>query len=324
LKRKVALKVLLAELSNDPERIARFQREAEVLASLNHSNIAQPYGLAESDGTRALVMELVEGESPRGPMSFDDAWKIMAQVADGLEYAHERGVVHRDLKPSNLKVTPDGRVKILDFGLAKAFSGGQRPSVTSGSDSPTLTMGATQSGVILGTAAYMAPEQIKGKEADRRADIWAFGVVLYELLTGERPFKGKDSTEIMARAVTSEPDLDKAPAKVRRLLGECLKKEPEERLRWVGDVARLVDEPSPAITVATAPSRSRLSVGAVVTAGVFGIALAGLSFLHFREQPPQQQVLQYKLARESRQCRGIRALAGRSLPGHARGRRCRW
>jgi serine/threonine protein kinase len=166
LKRDVALKVLPEAFAADPERMARFQREAEVLASLNHPNIAQIYGVEE----RALVMELVEGESPKGPMLFDDAWKIASQIAAGLEYAHDKGIVHRDLKPANVKVTPDGVVKLLDFGLAKAFSA---PAAVSGSldNSPTLTLGATQLGVILGTAAYMAPEQAKGKTVDKRADI---------------------------------------------------------------------------------------------------------------------------------------------------------
>jgi serine/threonine protein kinase len=290
LKRDVALKILSPQFASDPERVARFQREAEVLASLNHSNIASLYGVAEAEGTRALVMEFVEGESPSGPMPFEDAWKIMAQVADGLEYAHERRIVHRDLKPSNLKVTSEGRVKILDFGLAKALaSTGPQSASAQGSDSPTLTMGATQAGVILGTAAYMAPEQIKGKEADRRADIWAFGVVLYELLSGERPFKGKDSTEIMAHAVTTEPSLEKAPSKVRRLLTECLKKEPEERLRWVGDAGRLLEEPAES----RGPAGAKASVAGSsplhkllwpVAAGVLAVAAATVSFVHFREQ----------------------------------------
>ncbi len=261
LKRDAALKILPAQFASDAERRARFQREAEVLASLNHPNIAALYGLAEWDGVQALVMEFVEGSNPSGPMEFDDAWKIMAQVADGLEYAHERRIIHRDMKPGNLIVTPEGRVKILDFGLAKALSGETRP-VSHGRDSPTLTIGATQAGVILGTAAYMAPEQIKGKDTDRRADIWAFAVVLYELLTGEHPFPGKDSTEIMARAVTIEPNLDKAPAKVRRLLTECLKKEPDDRLRWIGDAARFLEEPALAQSTLGAtrsePARSRL------------------------------------------------------------------
>src|ERR1044071_5098145 len=179
LKREVALKVLPQAFAADPDRMARFEREAEVLASLNHPNIAHIYGVED----RTLVMELVEGQEPRGPMPFADAWKIASQIAAALEYAHERGIIHRDLKPANVKVTPEGVVKLLDFGLAKAFTS---PAAASGSpeNSPTLTLGSTQVGVILGTAAYMAPEQARGKTVDKRADIWAFGVVLYELLTG--------------------------------------------------------------------------------------------------------------------------------------------
>jgi serine/threonine protein kinase len=171
LKRDVALKVLPGAFARDPGRMARFPREAEVLASLNHPNIAQIYGVEE----RALVMELVEGESPKGPMSFDDAWKMAMQIADALEYAHDKGVVHRDLKPANVKVTPDGVVKLLDFGLAKAFSpeSGEAPDEARAADSPTLTIGATVAGIILGTAAYMAPEQARGKRVDKRVDIWS-------------------------------------------------------------------------------------------------------------------------------------------------------
>src|SRR6516162_7462565 len=184
LKRDVALKVLPDAFARDPGRMARFQREAHVLASLNHPNIAHIYGVEE----RALVMELVEGESPKGPLPFEDAWKIALQIADALEYAHEKGVIHRDLKPANVKVTPDGVVKLLDFGLAKAFSGAPESVGNDPENSPTVTLGGTVAGVILGTAAYMSPEQAKGKKVDKRADIWAFGVVLYELLTGERLF----------------------------------------------------------------------------------------------------------------------------------------
>jgi serine/threonine protein kinase len=171
LKRDVALKVLPDSFASDSERMARFQREAEVLASLNHPNIAQIYGVEE----RALAMELVEGEAPKGPLPFDDAWKIASQIAAALEYAHDRGIIHRDLKPANIKVTPDGAAKLLDFGLAKAFTD-QREPQTSAENSPTLTLAATEVGVILGTAAYMAPEQAKGKSVNKRADIWAFGV----------------------------------------------------------------------------------------------------------------------------------------------------
>src|SRR5215469_2235918 len=236
LKREVALKVLPDAFAADKERLARFQREAEVLASLNHPNIAQIYGVED----RALVMELAEGDSPKGPMPFGEAWKIASQIAAGLEYAHEKGIVHRDLKPANVKVTPDGVVKLLDFGLAKAFS---TPAAVSGSpeNSPTLTLGATQVGVILGTAAYMAPEQAKGKAVDKRADIWAFGVVLYELLTGERMFKGDDAADTLADVLMKQPDLDKAPFQARRLLCECLQKDPKERLRDIGDARRMLE-----------------------------------------------------------------------------------
>ena len=175
LKRDVALKVLPDTFAGNSDRMARFQREAEVLASLNHPNIAHIYGVEQ----RALVMELVEGESPKGPLAFDEAWKVLLQIADALEYAHERGVIHRDLKPANVKVTPDGVVKLLDFGLAKAFEVTPASAGDDPSESPTVTLGATVAGTIMGTAAYMAPEQVRGKKVDKRADIWAFGVVLY-------------------------------------------------------------------------------------------------------------------------------------------------
>src|SRR6516165_1621339 len=217
LKRDVALKVLPEAFARDPGRMARFQREAEVLASLNHPNIAAIYGVEE----RALVMEFVEGESPKGPMPFDEAWKIALQIADALEYAHEKGVVHRDLKPANVKVTPEGVVKLLDFGLAKAYS--NQPEAISGDPevSPTLTLGATLAGTIMGTAAYMSPEQARGRPVDKRADIWSWGVVLYELLTGERLFKGEDTADTLAQVLTKEPDLSKVPARVQRLVGRC-------------------------------------------------------------------------------------------------------
>src|SRR5271163_4094541 len=209
LKREVALKVLPDSFALDAERMARFQREAEVLASLNHPNIAAIYGIEETNGVRALVMELVEGASPKGPMPFDEAWKIASQIAAALEYAHERGIVHRDLKPANMMITSEGVVKLLDFGLAKAFANQSEPSA-SPEDSPTLTLGATEVGVVLGTAAYMAPEQARGKAVDKRADIWSFGVVLYELLTGERLFSGEDAAETLAAVIHQQPDLAKA------------------------------------------------------------------------------------------------------------------
>ena len=208
LGRDVALKVLPDLFADDPERLARFQREARVLASLNHPNIASIYGLEESGDTRALVLELVEGPTlaeriAQGAIPVDEALPIAKQIADALEAAHEAGVIHRDLKPANVKVKADGMVKVLDFGLAKALEGdaGSDPS-----ESPTLTAAATRMGVIMGTAAYMSPEQARGKTVDKRADIWAFGVVLYEMLTGQRPFKGRDVSETLAAAMMKEPD----------------------------------------------------------------------------------------------------------------------
>jgi serine/threonine-protein kinase len=248
--------------ARDPERLARFQREAEVLASLNHPNIAHIYGVEE----RALVMELVEGESPKGPMPFDEAWRIASQIAAALEYAHDKGIVHRDLKPANVKVTPEGVVKLLDFGLAKAFSGqGEAPADRE--NSPTITLGGTEVGVILGTAAYMSPEQARGKPVDKRTDIWAFGVMLYELLTGERLFKGEDASETLAQVLAKQPDCARAPVKARRLLRECLEKDSKARLRDIGDARRLVGEP----TQAESPPYSKIPWAVAVLATVVAL-----------------------------------------------------
>jgi serine/threonine protein kinase len=279
LKRDVALKVLPEAFAKDPGRMLRFQREAEVLASLNHPNIAHIYGVEE----RALVMELVEGESPKGPLPFDDAWKIMLQIADALEYAHEKGVIHRDLKPANVKVTPDGVVKLLDFGLAKAFSDTPDAGSTDPENSPTITLGATVAGTILGTAAYMSPEQAKGKKVDKRADIWSWGVVLYELLTGERLFKGGDTTDTLAQVLTKEPPLERVLPQVRKLLEECLQKDPKQRLRDIGDAKRLL-----AGETVPAPSWSRLAWAA---AAVFALAAAALGWVAWHDSPQPQRSL---------------------------------
>jgi Tol biopolymer transport system component len=274
LKREVALKVLPEAVANDPDRMARFQREAEVLASLNHPNIAAIYGVEE----RALVMELVEGVEPRGPLPFDEAWHIASQIAVALEYAHDRGIVHRDLKPANVKITPEGVVKLLDFGLAKALTNQKEPTANNLEHSPTLTIGATEVGVILGTAAYMSPEQAKGKNVDKRADIWAFGVVLYELLTGERLFKGDDVSETLAQVLTKQPDFEKAPVKAQRLLRECLEKDPKRRLRDIGDATRLLEDAPPA----PARTRSRL----IWLVGLLAVALVAVLVLLWPRPAP--------------------------------------
>ena len=241
LKRSVAIKVLPEAVATDAERVARFQREAEVLARLNHPNIAQIHGLEKSDGTTALVMEFVEGPTladriAQGSMPGDEALPIARQIAEALEAAHEQGIVHRDLKPANIKLRPDGTVKVLDFGLAKALEAA--PAVTEAVTSP----GMTGFGVILGTPAYMSPEQARGRAVDKRSDVWAFGCVLFEMLAGVRLFGGADATESIAAIVRAEPDWGKlppvTPAAIRRLLRRCLTKDPRERLTDIG-VARL-------------------------------------------------------------------------------------
>ena len=242
LNRQVALKILPEAFATDPDRLARFEREAKVLASLNHPGIAAIYGIEEQDDTRALVLELVEGPTladriAHGPIPVDEALPIAKQIAEALEAAHEAGVIHRDLKPANIKVREDGTVKVLDFGLAKALD---TTPTGDPSESPTLTAAATQMGVIMGTAAYMAPEQAKGKVADKRADVWAFGVVLYEMLTGRRVFEGADVSEVMAGVIKSEPEWEVLPAELSPVLltylQRCLQKDPRERIRDIGDV----------------------------------------------------------------------------------------
>src|SRR5258708_5919643 len=240
LNRDVAIKVLPTAFARDAERMARFQREAQVLAALNHPNIAQIFGMEGS----ALVMEFVPGETLQGPLPVEEALVIAKQIADALEAAHEKGIVHRDLKPANIKVTPDGRVKVLDFGLAKALE----ETSANAANSPTMSLMATRAGVIMGTAAYMAPEQAKGKSVDRRADIWAFGIVLYELLTGRRMYSGDTASETLAMVMLKEPSLDalppETPAHVRQLLSRCLRKDPRTRLRDIGEARVILEEAS--------------------------------------------------------------------------------
>ena len=276
LNREVALKILPDAFAADPDRLARFTREAQILASLNHPNIAAIYGIEEADGTRALVLELVEGPTladriRKGPIPLDEALPIAKQIAEALEAAHEASVIHRDLKPANIKVREDGTVKVLDFGLAKALDPLQEGDP---SNSPTLTAAATQMGVVIGTAAYMSPEQARGAVADRRADIWAFGVVLYETVTGRRLFEGATVSDTLASVLKTEPDWSAlpsdTPSAIRRLLRRCLDKDRKERLQHIGDVRVELRE------AVTAPlterveggtcrtTRSRLATGAAV------------------------------------------------------------
>ena len=249
LSREVAIKVLPEQFTQDPQRLARFEREAKLLASLNHPNIAAIHSFEHADEVHFLVLELVEGETlaervAKGPVPVEEALEVCRQIAEGVEAAHEKGVIHRDLKPANVKVTPEGKVKILDFGLAKAFEA--EPPVTDISQSPTLTEEMTRAGVILGTAAYMSPEQAKGKPVDKRADIFAFGAVLYELLTGKRAFGGETITETLASILKSEPDWEKLPENtpwnIRTLLRRCLHKETNRRLQHIWDVRIEIEE----------------------------------------------------------------------------------
>jgi Tol biopolymer transport system component/predicted Ser/Thr protein kinase len=278
LDREVAIKVLPESFADDPERMARFKREAKVLASLNHPNIAQIYGI--EDG--ALVMELVEGETLHGPLPVETALAYARQIADALEAAHEKGIIHRDLKPGNVMVTADGMIKVLDFGLARMT---EKNWTDDPSISPTLPGSLSGVGVILGTAAYMAPEQARGKAVDKRADIWAFGCVLYELLTGERPFRGDDIGETLAAVIKQEPDLGCVPASVRKLVTSCLEKDPKRRLRDIGDAWRLL---STAELVPTPRPRAKLLW---ILAAVALIAAAAGGWLLHRAAPADARVL---------------------------------
>ena len=300
LGREVAIKVLPEEFGRDTDRIARFQREAKLLASLNHPNIAAIHGLEESNGTNFLVLELVEGQTlaeriKAGPIPVEESLKLALQIAEALEAAHEKGVIHRDLKPANIKVTPDGKVKVLDFGLAKAYAG-DREEVNL-SNSPTLSNAATQQGVILGTAAYMSPEQARGKTVDKRTDIWAFGCVLFEMLASRAAFFGSDVSDILAAVIRAEPEWDSLPAnlhwRLREVIDRCLKKDPKDRYHDISDVRadllRIVTDPGGLAQPITAvPSRAGMRTVLPWFAAVIGIALGGTAVWRLRPSEPRQ------------------------------------
>ena len=284
LGRDVAIKVLPEEFAQDRERLSRFKREAKVLASLNHPNIASIYGLEQSGSTHYLVLELVEGETlaeriARGPIPIEESLEISTKIAAALEEAHEHGIVHRDLKPPNVKITPRDEIKVLDFGLAKAFA--EETQQADSSMSPTITRDATRVGVILGTAAYMSPEQAKGKHVDKRTDIFAFGAVLFEMLTGKKAFAGDDVSEVLAAVIKLEPDWNALPAslphRLNELLRRCLEKDPRKRRRDIGDVRHDLQLP---LTEASAADPERRAVWrvAAVSALVAGLVVGGLAW----------------------------------------------
>ena len=328
LNRDVAIKVLPDLFAGDPERLARFHREAQMLAALNHPNIAHIHGLEESSGIRALVMELVEGPTlaeiiapgagrspaaaatsepapaarvgvaPRA-LGIDEALAIAKQIAEALEAAHEQGIVHRDLKPANIKVREDGTVKVLDFGLAKlaAPDASGTAAMAGLSQSPTLTTpAATLAGVILGTAAYMSPEQARGKAADKRADIWAFGVVLFEMLTGQRLFGGETISDTLASVLKTEPSWDalppSTPPALRRVLRSCLEKDPKRRLQAIGDWRLLLEDAPQPVSV----TQGKLPwVIVAATAAILAVAVLVLGFVHFRETPVQPRTARFQV-----------------------------
>ena len=310
LQREVALKLIPPELSGDPERLARFRREARTLASLHHARIASLFGIEEIDGATILVMELVEGQDlaerldTGGAFSVEDVVAIAIQIAEGLEFAHDHGIMHRDLKPANIKITAQGDIKLLDFGLARAYTG-EAPDESSVSNSPTITAALTQFGVILGTAAYMSPEQAKGRSVDRRADIWSYGVIIYELLAGRRLFQGETASETMADVMKGEINWeglpDETPEPLRRLLHRCLDRNPATRLRDIGE-ARIALEDLRAgrsndmETQPTAPASQGFRRERFVWLALLLVSLAGVAWLTLlRPGPPDAPLVQSTL-----------------------------
>ena len=298
LQRQVALKLLPAAFARDPERIARFEREARTLAGLNHANIAALYGIEQDGAHRYLIMELAEGEDlsariARSALPLEDALDVARQIADGLEEAHEKGVVHRDLKPANIKLSRDGKVKILDFGLARAFHG-EGVSESELAYSPTITAHMTAQGTILGTAGYMSPEQARGKQVDRRADLWAFGVILWEMLTGSRLFSGETTSDTVAAVLRAELDFDslpnQTPLAVRRLLERCLERDPRKRLRDIGEARVLLerwrDDPASLHELPSGFSTASSGRGPALRHWLpWGVALLALAFAAIANRP---------------------------------------
>ena len=311
LGRDVAIKVLPEEFAKDADRVARFQREAKLLASLNHPNIAAIYGLEESGGTNFLVLELVEGDTladriKAGPIPVEESLKLALQIAEALEAAHEKGVIHRDLKPANIKVTPDGKVKVLDFGLAKAFAGEQAELNLSNSPTLTLSNAATQQGVILGTAAYMSPEQARGSTVDKRCDIWSFGVVLFEMLTGKQLFAGETVSDTLAAVLRSDIDWNllpaNTPANIRTLLRRCLNKDRKERLRDIGEariaISQYLANPSGSSVHETVDVSDRhrhlVRIAWISAVVILVAALTFLGILYYRKISEPRQVTRFE------------------------------
>ena len=288
LDRLVAVKIVPAAFTSDPGRLRRFRREAQLLASLNHPHIAQVYGLDEVDAQQVLVLELIDGESldqriARGRIPVDEALTIARQVAEALEAAHEKNIVHRDLKPANIALTKNGLVKVLDFGLAKALE--TDDDLVDAANAPTSPAALTTVvGTVLGTVAYMAPEQAQGRSVDKRADIWAFGVLLYEMLTGERPFTGSSTAEVLASVLSREPDWRRVPPRAQALLRRCLEKDPKRRLRDIGESPFLLEEPSQAARATAA--RPRPWIGGAI-AGSAVVAAAVAAFMWHGSLSPQ-------------------------------------
>lgn len=326
LGRDVAIKVLPEEFARDTDRVARFQREAKLLASLNHPNIAAIHGLEESNDTHFLVLELVEGDTladriKAGRIPVEESLKIARQIAEALEAAHEKGVIHRDLKPANIKVTSDGKAKVLDFGLAKAFAGDQEDAILS--NSPTMSVAATQQGVILGTAAYMSPEQAKGKSVDKRADIWAFGCVLFEMLTGQEAFQGEDVSEILASVIKGDANLNLLPPnihpRVREIISRCLQKDLKKRIRDIADVQFELEQAETESAVADSAvgeerqSRQRQVLPWAATAVILAAVIAGVAVWFLKPDPPSHPRRIIRLVQDLPENQQFRQLTERTL-----------